>query len=411
MLLVGSVLAQAITFLASPALTRLYVPSEMGAYALYTSAIAILTLFSTARYDFAVISPRYDSTAQVLVGLVNVIALAFLGISMVLAIGFVLVSLSSVADFRYLWVLVVPLGVFFTSVHLSSSAYLMRHVRTAPIAAVRILMAAFSSVLAIVFGYVGFGVWGLLASSLIALFVGGMLSWHVSGLRILRLTARTRLFAVAKRYIDYPRVDLPSSLFGVVGGQLPVLLLGGLFGTSFLGFYALVERILFAPINVFGGAIGSVFRVRATKCAELQGDFRKEYVRTFLHILPLAVIIYFPLFFYGEEIFSYIFGSSWRGAGEIAQILSPLYFFRLFTSPLSMSLYVRNRMRIDLFGQFSLLFGATISMVAGGVFGDQLLSLKLMTIIYSIVYALYVIYSYHISGELSNGATAGGITK
>ncbi len=402
-LLVGSVLAQAIAFFASPALTRLYFPSEMGTFALYTSAIAMLTLLSTARYDFAVISPRYDATAQVLVGLVNVIALAFLGIGMVLALGLVLISFSSRFDFRYLWVLAVPLGVFFTSVQLGYSAYLMRHVRTVPIAAVRIAMAACSSVLAIVFGCLGLGLWGLLASSLIALFVGGMLTWRVSGLRIWTLTARRRLFAVARRYIDYPRYDLPSSLFGAVGGQLPTLLLGGLFDTSFLGYYALVDRVLFAPLNIIGGAIGSVYRIRATQSAALLDEFRAEYVRTLLLLLPPALLFFAPLMFFGEEIFSYVFGSSWRTAGEIAQTLSPLYFVRFIASPLSMSLYVRNRMRFDMTGQISLLLTTATSLMIGWHFNDQWLAIKFMVAFNSVIYLIYIIYAHHISGKwLSN---------
>ncbi len=398
-LLVGSVLAQAIAFFASPALTRLYVPSEMGTFSLYTSAIAILTLLSTARYDFAVITPRYDATAQVLVGLVNVTALAFLGVCMVLALGLIMILFSSRVDFRYLWVLTVPLGVFFTSIQLGYSAYLMRHVRTVPIAAVRIAMAACSSVLAIAFGYLGLGLWGLLASSLIALFLGGMLSWRVSGLRIWILTARRRLFAVARRYIDYPRLDLPSSLFGALGGQLPTLLLGGLFGTSFLGYYALVDRVLFAPLNILGGAIGSVYRVRATKSAALLDEFRSEYDRTLLLLLPPALLLFVPLMFFGEAIFSYIFGSSWRTAGEIAQTLSPLYFVRFIASPLSMSLYVRNRMKFDMIGQISLTVTTVTSLMLGWYFNDQLLAIKFLVVFNSVIYLIYIIYARHISGK------------
>ena len=395
---IGAISAQAIAFLASPVLTRLYAPDQMGTFAIYTSAIAVLALVSTARYDFAIISPHTDAVARALVAVVNVVALAMFTLSMVVLSSGLLIRYWLGDGSQNFWMLAVPFGVFCTAVQLGYSAYLMRHVRTGAIAIVRIMTAICSSAFAIMFGHIGLGSWGLLLSSLIALSIAALLTYNMSGLPIAANIPRRRVFGAAKRYLDYPRVDLPSSLFGVVGGQLPTLLLGGLFGTSFLGFYALVDRVLAAPLNIIGSAIGSVYRVRATQCNVTNGDFRKEFVRTFLQLLPAAILFFSPIMFFGEAIFSGVFGAKWRVAGQIAQTLAPLYFIRFIASPLSMSLYVRNKMKFDMRGQISLLSTAAVSMLIGWQFKDQWLALRLMVFLNSAVYFMYVIYAYRLSG-------------
>jgi O-antigen/teichoic acid export membrane protein len=395
---IGAICAQAIAFLASPVLTRVYAPEQMGTFALYTSAIAVLALASTARYDFAIISPNRDAVARALVVVVNVVALFMFVASMVVLACGLLIRYWLGDAHQHLWMLAIPLGVFCTAIQLGYSAYLMRHVQTGAIAAVRIATAACSSLLAIIFGYLGFGTWGLLSSSLIALATAALLAWTMSGLPIMVTIPVRRVLGAAKRYRDYPKVDLPSTLFGVVGGQLPTLLLGGLFGASFLGFYALVDRVLAAPSNIIGSAVGSVYRVKATQSNATSGGFRKEFARTALQLVPIAVLFFLPMIFFGEVIFTYVFGAKWRVAGHIAQTLSPLYFIRFIASPLSMSLYVRNKMRFDLKGQMLLLSTVAISMLIGWRFNDQWLALKLMAFLNGVLYFFYIVYAYQLSG-------------
>lgn len=57
-LFTGTVIAQAIPIAISPILSRLYSPDEFGVWALYVSLVMFFSVFSTGRYQFAIMLPK-----------------------------------------------------------------------------------------------------------------------------------------------------------------------------------------------------------------------------------------------------------------------------------------------------------------------------------------------------------------
>ena len=62
-LLVGTVMSQAIPIAISPILTRIYSPSDFGLFALYFSISMILSVFVTGRYEMAIMLPKDEVDA------------------------------------------------------------------------------------------------------------------------------------------------------------------------------------------------------------------------------------------------------------------------------------------------------------------------------------------------------------
>ncbi len=62
-LLSGSTIAQIITFLAIPVLTRIYTPQDFGFFAIYFSLATIVSTISTGRYELAIMLPRHKKDA------------------------------------------------------------------------------------------------------------------------------------------------------------------------------------------------------------------------------------------------------------------------------------------------------------------------------------------------------------
>jgi O-antigen/teichoic acid export membrane protein len=399
-LIVASVAAQSLTLLISPLLTRIYTPENMGEFALYSSSIAILTLVSTLRYDMAIISPKSDAAARILIKIILLVSLSVFLTSVILQLLFRLFLLETEHTTKAgTWFWLLPAGVFLAALQVSYSAYLLRKKHYGAVAGVRLLSAASAAGFSVTLGWLQFGVWGLLLSSLGGLLIGVLLAQHKSRLEWWQKISRRRITSVAKRYINYPRIDLPSSLLGVIGSQLPTILLGAIFGPAFIGFYALTDRILLAPLSALAGAVSSVFRVQATNHAEESGSFKRTYLNTFTLLLVAAIIIYMPFFAFGQQIFVLVFGEAWRTAGKIVEIVCPLYFFRMIASPLSMSFYVRNHMHVDIIGQALLVFSSLVSAAIGWLLDDPWIVLKLNVLLSSIIYACYIGYGYKISAS------------
>jgi O-antigen/teichoic acid export membrane protein len=93
--------------------------------------------------------------------------------------------------------------------------------------------------------------------------------------------------------------------------------------------------ILSLPIALIGQAIGQVF---FNKCSELINSGGSVYLllkRTLVILFFSAIVPFTVLFFFGRDIFAFIFGSNWAIAGYFSEILAIGTFFNFIVSPLS----------------------------------------------------------------------------
>jgi O-antigen/teichoic acid export membrane protein len=87
-LFLGNAIAQGITLISIPILTRLYTPEEFGAVALFIGIVNVIAVASNGRYDMSIMLPKREGQAfHILIG------------SMVLVLLFSLLSLLSVIIF------------------------------------------------------------------------------------------------------------------------------------------------------------------------------------------------------------------------------------------------------------------------------------------------------------------------
>ncbi len=68
-LVTGTTLAQVITILAAPVITRLYGPEAFGFLAIFASITSILGVIACMRYEMAIMLPKTDEEAANLLGL------------------------------------------------------------------------------------------------------------------------------------------------------------------------------------------------------------------------------------------------------------------------------------------------------------------------------------------------------
>lgn len=68
-LVTGAAVAQVVPLLASPLITRLYDPHEVGIQAVYVSWMSTLAVLATARYEMAIVLPAEEKRADNLMGL------------------------------------------------------------------------------------------------------------------------------------------------------------------------------------------------------------------------------------------------------------------------------------------------------------------------------------------------------
>jgi len=102
---------------------------------------------------------------------------------------------------------------------------------------------------------------------------------------------------------------------------LPALMLSSFFSIPIVGFYSLGLMIVQMPLILISGALSQVFYQKASQNKNTQ-EGNKVLVEKLLDLLIFYAILPVMIFaITGEELFSVLFGETWREAGRYTQIL------------------------------------------------------------------------------------------
>lgn len=403
-LISGTVIAQAIPLAISPILTRLFSPEDFGLLALYMSIASVLAVIATGRYELAIMLPKKDEDAKKIVALSIYLSIIVSFVSLILIAVFnkqitTITKNENISIFLYF----IPLSVFFISSYQVFYYWLNRQKKYMKLAQSKVVQSALTGSSNLGFGAFGFG-GGLIFGSLIGQAGASIFTakFALSKNQFFKNNKLDSILKIAKKYSDFFKYDVFASFFNVLTPQSIIFLLGALFNLALVGMYSFTFRVLLTPISVVASAIFDTFKQKATEDYNKTGSCRKIYVKTFKSLFLLSIVPFTVLFFFGTEIFSFVFGKEWSQAGEIAQVLSPMFMLKFISSPLSYTFYIANKQKQNLIGQSALFFLTAGAVYLAYHFNDTKLLFKLISVSYSLIYIVYLILSYRFSSVKTN---------
>lgn len=335
-LISGAGLSQLIPLVFSPILTRLYTPEDFGRLAIYMACCSIFSIVSTGLYEMSIMLPKADKKA---INILGFICLLSFGISTVLFISlFVLKQwyepyLSDKFNFEYL--IVVPFGIFFTGLFQALTYWLNRKKQYKMMNISKILQSCVTVFISILLGYLGYTLYGMLVA-----FILGSLASIIPLILILirrkKILSKNEMFFVARQYSKYPKMMMPSSIMNTTATLAPVFLFNKFYSSKVVGSYSFATRILTAPVGIVSTAIGQIFFKNVSSIVhEKNRSVMPAFLKTFKVLLVLSAVLFLPFYFFGETVFSFVFGKNWADAGKYIEILSIAVFVRFIVSPLS----------------------------------------------------------------------------
>lgn len=338
-LMTGTTLANVLPIVVAPVLTRLYSPGDFGTFALYTAAAALVAVAATGRYEMAIVLPAEDADAFELLGLSLFLAGAVAIASALFVAIFhsgLLKALHAPALSTWLWLL--PFGVLLMAAAQALGNWLNRRREYRRIAESRITQAVATALLAITLARAGLGAGGLILGALVGQALATVLlalaTWNGirgAGLRFTRAGMRRE----AVRHQAFPRINALHALIDNLNASASLIVLSTFFGTTVVGHYAMVMRVLTAPVTLMGSAISQVFYQRAAAEQHRSGDLRPLVSallrRTVWIALPCALILLLA----APTLFTWAFGAKWAAAGHYARLLAPYTFFYFLAAPLA----------------------------------------------------------------------------
>ena len=328
-LLSGNILAQIITLLAYPIISRIYTPDEMGTLNLFVSIFAILVLFANAEYQNVLVFHKNEKD------LPSVLAVCLACV--VLVSTLVLISVPFSAEISSLfgstdladWYFLMPIYVAATAIWNICDSLIIRKKLFKYVSLYLVLLALYNVGLKILLGNIGWGTGGLIISAvsgsvLILLAVCLYAQWKdklFSSLGVRPTWAST--LAIAREYIKFPKYSLSRKTLNLLSKSLPIFLLSAHFGMTDIGLYSMGLLLAHTPINV---ACGSLYKIMFRFVSEKVWNNEKilpvikKYIASVLMVgLPSFALLFFIL----PDLTALLLGDDWRISGEYIRLMLP----------------------------------------------------------------------------------------
>ncbi len=339
-MLSGNGLSLVIPFLLAPFLTRLYSPEDFAGYELFVRFLLPLVAISSLRYEFAIILPRKaeDATGMMKVCLRIVYTVTILSAIVFIPFRHFWSDISNNAALsELLWWL--PVGVFFSGFLMILNNFMMRETMFRSLSANKVWATSTNHVSKYLFGFKWTNPLGLVAGHVvgaIAPVLTLLTRKHIRGQLVKIRHNRSDLKLLMRQYREFPLFNAPHSFYDEANRAVLFLIISAYYGEVTLGLFAITMRYLRVPVQVFGTSLSQVFMPQLARDYNEHIDIRKRIKKIMLGNALVGIVPFSLIFFFGEEIFAFVFSAEWSQAGVYAQLIAPWLFFNFIISPVSM---------------------------------------------------------------------------
>ena len=354
-LLTGTSIAQLITICMIPVLSRIYTPSQFGEYSLLISIAGVGAVISALRYELAIMLPRERINAYNIfyISVIFVLIFSFFILMVMLVCGKSVAHLLN-SKGSLTWTLFLPLAVLFLGLQQVFVNWMTRNKRFPVLSKTKIVQSMAASAVFITMGLMGFGVRGLLGG-----FVAGHLVSTVIILSVIyrrdkdlhRHLSRDLIKTELRENRNFPYYSMPMGFLNTISQQLLLFILNFISNPVMVGLYAKANRASRLPLALISLSFSSVFYQKLSTT----GRKPRLYLLSFITNMVIGLVLLFPVMVWGEEIFTFVLGSRWTGAGTIARIISPLTVCGFAAGSVSAAFAVSKKNQILLLWQIAYL--------------------------------------------------------
>ena len=383
----GTTVAQVITILASPVLSRLFTPEDFALFAAFTSIAALFAIIATGKYELAIILPDEDRDAtQILFAVILLVGIISIFSPVVLI---VLSKFSPACNLILSNNLLVYFIVFvFCSANLEALRYYFVRIKQFKAISYRTILGSLITVfLNVIGGYflnipamfvISTTIAQVLCLVLFVYFIKNNIKFSWFNIKAIKIC----LF----KYKKFPLFTMPGQLLNSFTGSLPILILPALYSQNDIGQFAFVQKIVGIPMTIIGGSVAQVF---FQKFAAVKRDGQKKlFLKTFFYLFVFITACAIPCVIVAVPTFNVIFGAKWLFAAKLAQILAPMYIAQFAVSNISGAVFITNeKLKIELILQI-----LRLVLVAAGFFISFVLHVSFMQSIIFFSIAMIIWY-------------------
>ena len=343
----GTALAQLITLIFMPLITRLYGPEVYGLQGVFMNAVNVLATIGALAYPTAIVMPRKERDAiDIAVLCIFIATFTLILTSAALYFwGDYILALLNASEIGHLKQLI-PLAAACAVGGVILDQWLIRKHEFKHIAKFKVITVGITSLAKTGIGFISPSASSLILTNTVGSGLG--LGITFSAWRQRKSLpdevpqkyqiSLERLKSLALQYHDFPLLRAPHALISMLSRVLPVFFLSAYFGAASAGQYALTYAVLVAPAFLIGNSVMSVFYPRVTEAIRNEENARRLIIRTVLAMAMVGALPYLAVVLFGSIIFPLVFGEEWARAGEYAQWLAVWLFMQLVVKPCVVSI-------------------------------------------------------------------------
>ena len=387
-LMTGTAISQAIPIAISPILTRMYTPEDFGILAIFMAIVGIFGAIMSGRYEMAIMLPKKDEDA------INILALGC-----IIIVGITLLSLIFIFLFHEsivlwlnneeieIWLYFIPITLFFTGFFNILTYFNNRQKRYKEISNAMIYKSIVLAAFQLSIGFIKSGATGLVSGQIIStVFSNTTLLKIILKDKILLSKIRwTKIFALAKKYRDFPKFQLPHAFIGGLSLSAPIYVLSSSFGLNVVGLYSLSTKIIFMPLMIIASASAKVFNQQITNIYHQQGDSYQFTINVLKSLFKKIIAPFLIVVIFSPTIFEFVFGLPWREAGIYTQILSPWILLNVLVSTVSFIPSLVNKQKKAFFLSIIHLVLIICTLLIGAYFENIYKALVFFTVAQSVM--------------------------
>jgi O-antigen/teichoic acid export membrane protein len=308
---------QAATMLVFFALAALLPPSDFGLIGMAAAWLALLSAFGETGFGAAIIQREHlrkehlSSTFGINLAMGALLTLVGVGLSWPAAVYFRTPALQPVMA-------VLSAGFVVRAFGLTQAALAQRELRFRSLAIRDLVASVAGGCAGLALAFAGYGVWSLVAMSLVNALLGTFLLWQLAHWRP-RVAEISR--EAAGELWPYSSRVLGFNMFKAFAQNTDRLIIGPLLGVHAVGVYTFASKVAIFPVTIFVGALGAYLFPRV---ARIQGDragvgaiYRKVMIAVLNVVLPgLAVVVVLT------PAVVPLLGERWREAAPVIQVLA-----------------------------------------------------------------------------------------
>jgi O-antigen/teichoic acid export membrane protein len=350
----GTLLAQAILFLAAPVFLRLYQPSDLGLYSFTYASISLIATLGTWKIErLIVVVPARATAVRLLVALITIAAAAALLFLLLISVAEAIADdlPTSVRDrLALMWpaplsmfILLATTGMRFYSVRVGR----FRTIAIAQVARATVFAGGIVGTALLWHGTVQHGAlimisWQVVADAC-ALVVQLQANRETVGLLVSRPRIR-RSLSVLKTHRATLGVLALSQIISSVNQQIPITTVMLAFGAVPAGWYSLATQFVYAPCSIVISAVSDVVNQRLSRLHAERKPFSHHVLRTTLGMALAGIVPFALIAFLAPTLLPLVLGPHWVGASQSVSVLAVASYLFLIEAPAgNVALIVRAR--------------------------------------------------------------------